>query len=137
MDEDRDEIEGERQHAYQGGHARQRREEGRHSHAKQQRRECEAGDASQRGEDEALGEQLPDESASTCPEREPPADLAMTGVRSRDHDVRHVCGGCDQDEQERREHRRQDCQQLEGQRDCVACRSTSARTSSLARRRSP
>ena len=58
----------------------------------------EPGPGAETRQQQALGQQLPDEPAAPCPDREPHAHLARPGHRACHEDVRHV--GADDQEQE-------------------------------------
>ena len=80
------------------------------------RRQREAGRAGQHGDQQPLGQELPDDASAAGAERQAHGDLALPGDGAREHDVRHVGARRDEHEHERGEHRGEDREELERQR---------------------
>ena len=78
-------------------------------------RQDQTGYAGRDGNEHPFGQKLPDHAAAARAQRQTDGDLAIPLERARQHDIRHVGARGNKDQDECREHRRQDRQQFERQ----------------------
>ena len=114
---------GEQEHAnveLERGNTDERRYRGRQQAQEQdqprancQAREQQACACREHGDEEPLGQQLADDAAAACAERQPHTDFTLACGRPREHDVGRVRAGGHQHQREGGEDGRQDRQQLD------------------------